>query len=259
MPPSDFQAHVLRVISAQRSPQSHVAGGLALNLDFARYSVDIDIFHGLADAVADTAEKDARALIAAGLSVEWRRRLPTFHSALITGPDGQTIIDWAMDSDFRFFPAEPDERLGWRLHPFDLATNKALAAAARREPRDVIDLITIHENQYPLSVVAWAAVAKDPGYSPLSLLDMIGRMARYRDEDLAALNMPDPPSAADLSMRLKTMLRVAEGFANAMPADRAGEVFLERGEVVQPDPDRLASYEVRTATRSGIWPSADRT
>jgi hypothetical protein len=30
---------------------------------------------------------------------------------------------------------------GYRLHIFDLATNKALAAAGRREPRDVLDLL----------------------------------------------------------------------------------------------------------------------
>lgn len=259
MPPSEFQSHVLKIISAQRSPQSHIAGGIALNVDFARYSIDIDIFHDLAAAVAETAEKDAQILTEAGLSVEWRRQLPSFHSALVTGPGGQTIIDWAADSDFRFFPAEQDEDLGWRLSAFDLATNKALTAAGRREPRDIVDLLNVHDNLFPLGAVVWAAVAKDPGYSPLSLLNMIGRMARYRDEDIEALNMPMPPSARDLSIRLKDALAQAEHFVSSMPADQVGRVFLEAGKAVQPDPARLEAYEVRTATRSGVWPTTEAT
>jgi hypothetical protein len=42
-----------------------------------------------------------------------------------------------VDNDFRFFPAQRDEVFGYVLHPLDLATNKAMAAAGRREPRDV--------------------------------------------------------------------------------------------------------------------------
>src|ERR1700723_1847075 len=54
------------------------------------------------------------------------------------------------DADFRFFPAIADALFGYRLHVADLATNKALAAAGRREPRDVLDLIYIDERHLPL-------------------------------------------------------------------------------------------------------------
>lgn len=257
MPPSEFQAKVLRLIAGHRSPESHVAGGLALNMNFARYSVDIDIFNDVGDDVWDIADRDARVLIGAGLTVEWRKEAKTFRSALVAGPDGETILDWAMDSDFRFFPAEADPLLGWRLHPFDLATNKALAAAARRAPRDAIDLVTIHDNLFPLGPVMWAAVAKDPGFTPLSLIDMIGRFARYRQEELIDLGTGTMWDAGDLSRRIKTALAQATDFVEAMPADRAGSAFLKDGRVVQPDPLRLTNYEVRDATRRGVWPMAD--
>jgi hypothetical protein len=47
----------------------------------------------------------------------------------------------------------------------DLATNKASAAADRREPRDIVDLVTIHESILPLGAVICAAVSRFPGQS----------------------------------------------------------------------------------------------
>ncbi|HRQ90978.1 MAG TPA: hypothetical protein PLA50_19470 [Bacteroidia bacterium] len=51
----------------------------------------------------------------------------TFRKARV-GRDGEAVdIDWAADSAVRFFPIERDPLFGWRLHLFDMATNKALA------------------------------------------------------------------------------------------------------------------------------------
>jgi hypothetical protein len=68
-----------------------------------------------------------------------------------------------VDSDYRFFPIIPDELFGYVLHPVDLAMNKAMAAAERRELRDLVDLVTIHETILPLGAVVWATVEKSPG------------------------------------------------------------------------------------------------
>jgi hypothetical protein len=62
-----------------------------------------------------------------------------------------------MESAFRCFPTQPDEVSGYVLHPVDLATNKASAAADRRVPRDVVDLVTIHKETLPLGAVVTAA------------------------------------------------------------------------------------------------------
>lgn len=67
---------------------------------------------------------------------------------------------------FRFFPTLRDETFGYILHPVDLATNKVMAAAGRRELRDLVDLVTIHENILPLGAAIWAAVEKSPGFTP---------------------------------------------------------------------------------------------
>lgn len=86
-------------------------------------------------------------------------------------------IDWAADSAFRFFPIERDPHLGWRLHLFDVATNKALALSARTETRDYVDIVELHRT-FPLPAICWAACGKDPGFSPLSLLKMMRRFTK---------------------------------------------------------------------------------
>jgi hypothetical protein len=79
-------------------------------------------------------------------------------------------LEWVTDAAFRFFSTQPDELFGYVLHPVDLATNKAAAAADRRVPRDIVDLVTIHENILPLGAVLSAAVGKFPGVTPEEML-----------------------------------------------------------------------------------------
>ncbi len=55
MPLTAFQKEVLAVIAANRSEDSHFAGGLVLNAaeDSPRFSHDFDIFHELAERTGD--------------------------------------------------------------------------------------------------------------------------------------------------------------------------------------------------------------
>ena len=45
VPITKFQSDVLRSLAAHRSPDSYIAGGVAINREGPRYSADIDIFH----------------------------------------------------------------------------------------------------------------------------------------------------------------------------------------------------------------------
>ena len=183
MPLTTFQKDVLAVIAANRSEESHFAGGLVLNSDpdSPRFSHDFDIFHELADQVADASERDAKVLSDAGFEVirlvgDWDKPC-NFRKARIARADSSVEIDWAADSAFRFFPIERDPVLGWRLHLFDMATNKALALSARSVTRDYIDIVELHKT-YPLPAIIWAACGKDEGFNPLFLLGMMRRFAR---------------------------------------------------------------------------------
>src|SRR5882762_181921 len=192
MPPlTALQKDVLAVLARNRSEESHFARGIVLNVadNSARYSHDFDIFHELAEEVTRASTKDVESLRSEGFQVETISRLgewekeSTFRKARIKGGDENLEIDWAADSAFRFFPIERDSELGWRLHLFDIATNKALALAARTETRDYVDIVELTKI-YPLPAICWAACGKDPGYAPLYLLKMMKRFAKIDPMEL---------------------------------------------------------------------------
>ena len=256
MPLSKVQSEILLLLAAHRNPESYVAGATALNWDGPRYSGDIDIFHDREEGVAQAAIADTALLAEHGFTVQWLRREPGIYGAVVQRRGESTKLEWVRDSDFRFFPTVKDDLFGYRLHMFDIATNKALAAGGRREPRDVLDLLYIHDHYVPIGAVIWAAVAKDPGYSPESLITEIRRNARYRADDYADLALVEPVDAGDVARRLRHSLEEADVFARAMPIGKEGLAFLKDGQPVQPDPANLSAYAEHAAERRGYWPSS---
>lgn len=256
MPISKLQSEILLVIAGQRDPESFVAGGVPINRDGPRYSADIDVFHDRMERVGAAAQADAAALIANGFAVTWLRQLPTIVSAEVFRGGSSTKLEWVADSDFRFFPAVPDPQFGFVLSLPDLAINKFMAAVGRREPRDVIDLLTIHDGGLPIGAIAWAAVEVAPGFTPEGLLSELRRNARYVAADYRQLAVSKPIDAAVVVARLKSAIDAAERFVAAMPSDKAGRLFLQNGTPVQPDPQNLAAVTEHLPQRRGHWPSA---
>jgi len=202
MPLTPFQKEVLGGLVGNRSEASHFAGGLVLNApeDSARYSSDFDVFHEAVEDLVAASEKDVAALEAAGFHVEkiehseeWAKP-SSFRKARVRRDGSHVELDRAHDSAFRFFPIVPDDLLGWRLHLFDMATNKALALSARMETRDYVDMVEL-SRRFPLEAIVWAACGKDPGFNPLSLLKMMIRFSRIDPMEL------DKPGSSDSSRR----------------------------------------------------------
>ncbi len=256
MPLTNIQIEVLRLISAQRNPESYVAGAAPLNRNAPRYSSDIDVFHDREERVSAAALNDAQTLQAAGYNVTWLRQLPLIYTAAIEHDDAGTRLEWVVDSDYRFFPTMRDETFGYVLHPVDLAMNKTMAAAGRREVRDLIDLITIHQKILPLGAVIWAAVEKSPGFTPEGLIAEIRRNAHYPAAEWRALASREPIDPQTVLADLRAGLDAAEAFVAEMPTDKSGLLFLQGVDVVQPDPDRLDSYRTHAGQRRGQWPSS---
>ncbi len=150
MPLSRIQSDILRLLATHRNPESYIAGATPLNRDGPRYSADIDIFHDREESVALAAEGDAAVLAQAAFAVQWLRREPGIYGVVVERGGESMKLEWVRDSDFRFFPTVRDDEFGYVLHVVDIAINKVLAAAGRREPRDVLDLLTIHERHLPL-------------------------------------------------------------------------------------------------------------
>jgi hypothetical protein len=139
---------------------------------------------------------------------------------------------------------------------WDLATNKVSAAYGRREPRDIVDLLTIHERILPLGAVVWASVGKSIGFTPEGVINEIRRTARYTEADFRRVASDPPIDPAVTMTRLREVLNEAEAFVMRMPTDKTGLLFLKAGHVVQPDPARLQDYQTHAGQRRGQWPTS---
>lgn len=230
---TQFQRELCRLIAANRLDQgeAYVAGGVALNLLAAgrRISRDIDLFHDTTEALEATWRADRRLLESHGYEIRSVHERLGYVEAVVGKQSEAILVQWARDSAFRFFPLVQHEELGLVLHPFDLATNKTLALAGRLEIRDWIDVITCHERIQPLGYLAWAACGKDPGFSPLAILEEAGRSGRYTTADLEGLSFEgEPPDLTKLSQMWHLVLREARDLVAALPPGQVGTCVFDR-------------------------------
>ena len=256
VPLTNLQSNVLGVLAAGRSPDSYIAGGVAINREGPRFSGDIDIFHDSEQRLEEASEADAKALSDAGFTFAWTKLKTGKREAKIEGLGDAMRLDWVHDSAFRFFPVHSDDVFGYVLHPVDLATNKASAAADRREPRDIVDLVTIHENILALGTVICAAVGRFPGQSPEEILGDIVRHSRFTTEEFRVLATASPIDVTGLHRRIRSMIDDAERFISAIPSGAVGFVFLSNGKPVQPDLEALDTYQRHAGSTGGVWPSS---
>lgn len=241
MPLTAFQHEVFATLRHSRSPDSFVFGATVLNAaaKTPRYSRDIDLCHDLETAVAESAAADEAALVGAGYTVSWQLRQPMFQRATVSRHDGSVKLEWVYDSAFRFYPVEPDDELGWRLHFADAATNKLLALSGRAEPRDFVDAIHLHETYLSLGTLAWAAAGKDEGLNPLLILDLADRFARYRQSDIDSLHLAAPLSLPELKAKWSQAIEAGRQLIDNLPAAEVGCLYLEplTKSPVSPAPD----------------------
>jgi hypothetical protein len=257
VPISKFQSGVLRLLAGQRSPDGYVAGGVAINRDGPRFSDDIDIFHDSIARLDRAVRADEAVLTEAGYTVAWPPYQRSGKHEATVEKDGERMqLEWVIDSAFRFFSTQADELFGYVLHPVDLATNKASAAADRRVARDIVDLVTIHETILSLGAVVAAAVGKFPGTTPEEMLAEITRHSRFTAEEFQVLATEQPIDSRDLHRRIRGMIEAAEVFISKLPSDAVGVVFMEGDEAVVPDLTALDRYRRNPGAPSGLWPSS---
>jgi hypothetical protein len=168
--------------------------------------------------------------------VEVELSLPGFVRASVSLGEEATRVDWAHDSAWRFMPLVRDDQGGLLLDPVDLATNKVLALAGRDEPRDFVDILWVHRHVLPLAALCWAAVGKDPGLTPLSLLELLRRHGRYRPEDFSRLNLAVSFDLVEAKRTWLVALDEVEAFARARPAEELGCLYYStaRRQFVEP-------------------------
>lgn len=227
MPLTGFQRELLAVLAVDAPEGRYLAGGAAIHFtpNSTRFSDDLDFFHDSEVQVANAFAADRQRLERAGYQVTVELSLPGFVRATVGRQTELTRVDWARDSAWRFLPLVHDPLGGWLLHPIDLAINKVLALAGRDEPRDFVDTLYVHEQVLPLAALCWAAVGKDPGLTPLSLLELLKRRGRYRPEDFSRLQLVgsfDLPGARGAWTKA---LAEADGFVRERPPEEYGCLY----------------------------------
>jgi hypothetical protein len=227
VPLTDFQRTLLATLAAAPTDERYLAGGAAMHFapNSTRYSDDLDFFHDSEARVASAFATDRATLQRAGYTVTVELSLPGFVRAVVARDQDATRVDWAHDSAWRFMPLVRDPLGGLLLDPVDLAINKVLALAGRDEPRDFIDILFVHERVLPLAGLCWAGVGKDPGLTPLSLLELLKRRGRYRPEDFARLRLVGPFDLPRGKQTWLAALAEAETFVRRRPPDEYGCLY----------------------------------
>jgi hypothetical protein len=221
VPLTAFQRELLATLFRSQSDDRYLAGGAAMHFapNTARYSDDLDFFADSEARVAAAFAEDRTRLLHAGYQVDVEVALPGFVRASVRRGSEATRVDWAHDSAWRFMPLVRDELGGLLLHPIDLAINKVLALAGRDEPRDFVDILFVHARVLRVAGLVWAAVGKDPGLTPLSLLDLLKRHGRYRPEEFSRLQLVEPFDLPRAKQEWLEALSEADAFARARPSE----------------------------------------
>ncbi len=260
MPLTPFQGRLLADLAAPPNDDRYLAGGAALHFapNSTRFSDDLDFFHDSEARVAAAFAADRERLTRLGYGLAVEASLPGFVRAIVSrGPD-ETRIDWAHDSAWRFMPLVRDPLGGLLLDPVDLAVNKLLALAGRDEPRDYVDILFVHERVLAVAGLCWAAPGKDPGFTPLSLLELLKRRGKYHPEDFDRLRLTEPFDLVRVKGEWLGALGEAESFARSRPADEMGCLYYSHreGRFVMPPAGELDTTGIAPhfGTPGGVLP-----
>jgi len=256
VPLTDFQANLARLLSRNRTFDSYLAGGAAILIEpnTVRFSRDLDYFHDSERRVAEAFAADRETLEGAGYGLDVVLNQPGFVRAIVRQGDHATKVEWARDSAWRFMPTVRDERVGFLLHPVDLAVNKVLALAGRDEPRDLLDTLHFHRRVLALGALCWAACGKDPGFTPLSLMGLLRRRGRLRPEELARLDLVVPVDVQALKMEWLEALDSVEAFVAARPANEIGCLYYSASQRAFVDPRVVPDAVPHFGRPGGVLP-----
>ena len=259
MPIGDFEREVLRVIAANRNPDSYLGGATVLHqqADSPRSSRDVDLFHDTTESLARSVEADVKSLGESGFAVELDKPQESFQRAVVRRGPRSTRIEWVFDSAFRFFPVERDPELGWRLNFWDAATNKALALFSRQEFRDYVDALYLHRQHLHLGALVWAAAGKDPGLTPELILDWIKRHSTFSPAQVKEVMLREPLDLVSTKKQWLQAIEEAEALVASLPLAEVGCLYLDgANHPVRPNPGspEFPMLKRHFGSVKGAWP-----
>lgn len=154
---------------APDSQYFYLTGGTALAYFYLKHrqSNDLDFFTAVPELVNPFSHQLEIVLRNQNMSVRRLRATHSFIELAVRSEEGNTIIQLAQDSPFRFeppveFPAFPGLKVD---NLRDIASNKLLALFARATLRDFIDLyVLVTRGIYSKKILFEDAKRKDPGF-----------------------------------------------------------------------------------------------
>ena len=256
MPLTDFQIALATCLAENRTTDSYLAGGAAILIEpnTTRFSNDLDYFQDSEQRVAEAFAADQRLLESRDYSLRVDLNQVGYIRAIVQRDEHTTKVEWAHDSSWRFMPTVRHDRFGFVLHPVDLAVNKVLALAGRDEPRDLLDTLDQHRRILCLGALCWAACGKDPGFTPLSILDLLRRRGQIQANDLARLNLAAHVDLQQLKGDWLEALDSVEPFAASRPAEELGCLYYSRSRQAFVDPRQERDAVPHFGRPGGILP-----
>jgi len=102
-------------------------------------------------------------------------------------------------------------------------------------------------------------VGKDPGFTPLSLLELLKRRGRYRPDDFTRLRLAEPFDVTEAKQTWLAALSEAEAFVRRRPPDECGCLYysVNRKDFVMPRGDASLSaqgIELHFGAPGGVLP-----
>jgi hypothetical protein len=256
-----FQKEVLRIIAANRTPDSFIARGSALNRLNTRQSRDLDIFHRTLLMIDLALERDLQTLKSAGLNTDRFRETSTMREWIVSDATRATRVQWTRDTSWLFMPAVPDPDFGFALTFEDLAVNKMSAAADRGRIRDYHDLLALDFLGAPPWVLALGVMGKDAELSPPMALERALRLLPQageddEDPDYEGPSIPWRVVRERMEERLRSDLNL---FGNWQWIEWAGVLPIDKSTgrlALNLFPDTIAGQAKARATITGSWPTS---
>ncbi len=181
---SDFQKTFLQIFASLPDQERfYLTGGTALAEYYLahRLSYDLDLFTSEADLIVPFSYRVEQAAQNTGWQVQVVRRFASFVEFQVSQGEKALKIDLALDSPFRFAPAEPCD-VGVMVNDFqDIQADKTLAFFGRAEPRDAIDLYYLLQRTKFEDLTALAQ-QKDTGFDLYWFAVALNRTAKFPDD-----------------------------------------------------------------------------
>jgi hypothetical protein len=118
----------------------------------------------------------------------------------------------------------------------------------------VIDVLHLHRHVLALGALCWAACGKDPGFTPLSLLELLKRRGRIRPEELARLDLAEPIDVRAIKSAWLEALDSVEPFVTSRPHDGIGCLYYSPSRRAFVDPRDVTDVQPHFGRPGGVLP-----